>query len=321
MTNRRWLNRKVIGIGEAMVEFAPIGTNVYQRGFAGDTLNTCWHIAKLLKENGRVGYCTRVGTDPFSAEFLQFLGDHGLATDAITRDPSRLMGLYVISLSGAERSFAYWRNSSAARGLADDATALLGAVEGAGLIHISGITLAVMGEQGRRNLLMALDAARSKGSIVSYDPNARRQLWQDMTEMRRALQDALQVTDIALPSFDDEAALWGDPDPHATLERFLSAGVPEVVVKNGSDAVALSIESATSMVPTPEVSVVRDTTGAGDAFNAGYLSGRLVGMDPIDACRFGQAVAGEIIGHIGALAPEQTLERFQSEIRERVTEG
>jgi hypothetical protein len=47
MTKRQWLNRKVVGVGEAMVEFAPVGQNIYRRGFAGDTLNTCWHIAQI----------------------------------------------------------------------------------------------------------------------------------------------------------------------------------------------------------------------------------------------------------------------------------
>jgi hypothetical protein len=55
MTIRTWLNRNVVGIGEAMVEFAPVGENVYRRGFAGDTLNTCWHIAQMVGDHGEVG--------------------------------------------------------------------------------------------------------------------------------------------------------------------------------------------------------------------------------------------------------------------------
>ena len=72
MTKRTWLNRNVVGIGEAMVEFAPMGKNTYRRGFAGDTLNTCWHIAQIVGDHGEVGYFTRVGTDPFSVEFLDW---------------------------------------------------------------------------------------------------------------------------------------------------------------------------------------------------------------------------------------------------------
>src|SRR5579871_6261477 len=62
MTNRTWLSRSVVGIGEAMVEFAPVDGNLYRRGFAGDTLNTCWHIAKIVGDRAQVGYLTRIGT-------------------------------------------------------------------------------------------------------------------------------------------------------------------------------------------------------------------------------------------------------------------
>jgi 2-dehydro-3-deoxygluconokinase len=314
MIARAWLNRDVVGIGEAMVEFAPVGDNLYRRGFAGDTLNTCWHMAKLVGPHGRVGYFTRVGEDAFSSEFLDFLAASGLDGSAVARDSERAIGLYVISLSGAERSFSYWRDSSAARKLADAYEALLEAIAGKGLIHISGITLAVIGAAGRKNLLKALDAARASGSIVSYDPNVRPRLWRDPNEMREALRDALDVCDIALPSFDDEAKVWGDASTEETAKRIGDLGVREVVVKNGKDAVALLADGALTHVPTAQVSDVRDTTGAGDSFNAGYLAARLVGMTPADACRLGQDVAGEIIRHFGALAPESALERFRAKI-------
>jgi 2-dehydro-3-deoxygluconokinase len=55
MTTRTWLNRNVVGIGEAMVEFAPVGENIYRRGFAGDTLNTYWHIAQIVGQLRRGG--------------------------------------------------------------------------------------------------------------------------------------------------------------------------------------------------------------------------------------------------------------------------
>jgi 2-dehydro-3-deoxygluconokinase len=168
MIKRKWLNQSVVGIGEAMVEFAPVGENLYRRGFAGDTLNTCWHLAKITQNHARVGYFTRVGTEAFSLEFLEFLRHSGLTTDSIERDPERSLGLYVVSLAGAERSFTYWRDSSAARRLADDADALQAAVMGVGLIHFSGITLAIVGDRGRRNLRVhvALGAPRLRRHLI-----------------------------------------------------------------------------------------------------------------------------------------------------------
>ena len=158
---------------------------------------------------------------------------------------------------------------SAARRLADDPDELAAAILGAALIHISGITLAIIGEEGRRNLKKALSEARSKGAVVSHDPNVRRRLWRDESEMRPALREILEVTDIALPSFDDEAQLWGDASPGETVRRLAQLGVAEIVVKNGGGDVLVHADSVVSQVATPEVDKICATTGAGDLFNAG----------------------------------------------------
>lgn len=308
-------HKTVVSIGEAMVEFAPVGDSLYRRGFAGDTLNTCWHMAQLLGNRRSVGFLTRVGADPYSLQFLEFVESSGLDASRILRDPTRNIGLYVISLAGAERSFTYWRDTSAARRLADDRGALDEAIADAGLIHLSGITLAIVGETGRLNLLSALHLARSRGAIVSFDPNVRLRLWPDAETLRRATRSMLEVTDIALPSFDDEAQVWGDADPQATAARIGACGVPEIAVKNGAADVVVSIGGEAHSIPTRAASEIRDTTGAGDSFNAGYLAGRVVGMTPLQACGLGQRVAGEVISHFGALAPKETLAAYRETVR------
>jgi 2-dehydro-3-deoxygluconokinase len=304
---RHWRCGSVLGIGEAMVEFAPVGGDTYRRGYAGDTLNTCWHMAQILGRHARVGYYTKVGVDAYSDQLIGFIEGSQMDAHRIARDPERTLGLYVIGLTGAERHFTYWRETSAARRLADDVAQLAEATRDCGLIHVSGITLAIVGDRGRRHLFDVLRQARSAGTVVSFDPNVRLRLWRDAAEMRTATQAMLEVVDIALPSFDDEALLWGDSDPGATLSRLERAGVVEIVVKNGAHDVEYSVAGHRGRSPTPEIATLRDTTGAGDSFNAGYLAGRLVGMDPLESCRLGQRVAGEVIGHHGALAPEGAL--------------
>ncbi|MFO0513948.1 MAG: PfkB family carbohydrate kinase, partial [Rhodobacterales bacterium] len=142
----------VIAVGEAMVELAPVGKGNYRRGFAGDTFNTAWHMAQLLEGRAKVGFVTRVGTDGISNAFVAEVVADGLDASAIGRDPLRNMGLYLIELNGVERSFHYWRDTSAARGLASDADALARAFAGAGLIHLSGITLAILPPDDRETL-------------------------------------------------------------------------------------------------------------------------------------------------------------------------
>lgn len=304
---RQWRGRSVLGIGEAMVEFAPVGGDTYRRGFAGDTLNTCWHMAQILGANARVGYFTKVGVDSFSEQLVAFIEASQMDAGRIVRDAERHLGLYVIGLTGAERHFTYWRESSAARRMADDLACLVDATRDCGLIHVSGITLAVIGEGGRRHLFDALAQARSAGTVVSFDPNVRLRLWRDVSELRAATQSMLEVVDIALPSFDDEALVWGDPDPDATLTRLERAGVGEIVVKNGASDAVYAVAGHRGRSPTPPVATIRDTTGAGDSFNSGYLAARLMGLEPLASCEIGQQVAAEVIGHYGALAPRAAL--------------
>ncbi len=289
----------IVGVGEAMVEFAPVEAGLYARAYAGDTLNTCWYLAKLGQP---ARYLTRVGADKLSDGFVAFLEQSGIDAGAVQRDAERTMGLYLIELDGAERRFLYWREASAARRLADDSAALDAGLAGADLIHVSGITLAIIGGQGRRNLAAALARARAKGAKVSFDPNLRRRLWLDEASARAAQTEIYAVTDIALPSFDDEAALWGDVSPAATAARLAGLGVGEIVVKNGAGAAFVDgVEVAAALV------AARDTTGAGDSFNAGYLAARLAGRAPAEACGFAHRLAGEVVRWPGALAPAEAV--------------
>ena len=297
----------IVGVGEAMVEFAPVEAGRYARGFAGDTLNTAWYLARLGRS---VRYLTRVGADGLSDAFVAFLSQSGIGTAAVARDAERTMGLYMIELDGAERRFLYWRDQSAARRLADDASALDAGLAGAALIHVSGITLAIIGAQGRENLYAALRRAREAGARVSFDPNLRRRLWPDDATARRAQTAMYAATDVALPSFDDEAALWGDATPQATAARLAAQGVAEIVVKNGPGAAIVQAGGAASEIEATRAVTPRDTTGAGDSFNAGYLAARLAGRTPSQACGFAHGLAGEVVRWPGALAPAGAVAPF-----------
>lgn len=298
---------RLIGVGEAMVEMAPVAGGLYAQAFAGDTFNTVWYLARLYGETRPVAYLTRVGEDALSEAFVARLAGSGVATDAVQRDSERTLGLYLITLSGAERSFTYWRGQSAARRLAADPAQLAASLGGAALVHVSGITLAILEGEGRANLLAALAQARTQGAIVSFDPNLRRRLWSGEDEMREAMEAMFRACDIALPSFDDEASLWGDADPAASAARIAALGVREIVVKNGPGEACVAVEGKRTHVPAVAASDARDTTGAGDSFNAGYLAARLSGAKPADACRFAHRLAGEVVRHPGALAPVEAI--------------
>ncbi|WP_171241181.1 sugar kinase [Ruegeria sp. HKCCA5491] len=305
-------SNKAVAIGEAMIEMADLGDGSYKRGFAGDTFNTAWHMAQILGEKASIGFVTKVGTDKVSSAFLKQLDEDGLVTDGIGRVTGRTMGLYMIELDGVERSFQYWREASAARLLAEDRDWLQQVVEGAGLIHLSGITLAILSAQARAVLWDVLAEARSANALVSFDPNIRPRLWSSAEETRETIARFNQITDIAFPSFDDEQGLWGDASPAHTVERLGAAGISEVVVKNGPAPMTALAEGQTTTTETPKVEGIRDTSGAGDAFNAGYLSARLSGQPQAAAIAWGQKLSGEVIRHYGARIPKPAVPRFEN---------
>lgn len=294
-------------IGEAMIEMAPLGGGQYKRGFAGDTFNTAWHMAQVLGDRAEVGFVTRVGTDAISDTFVNGLVADGLTARGISRSPTRTMGLYMIDLDGVERSFQYWRSTSAARNLADDPERLTRDISGADIIHLSGITVAILDPDARGALLDALRLAKGQGARVSFDPNVRPALWRDLEETREVLPDFLSVADILLPSFDDEARVWGDGGARDTLNRLSAFGRAEIVVKDGAGPVHLSAGGGASELDTPGVSGIRDTTGAGDAFNAGYLAARVLGQQPRDAVRSAQHLAAIVLRFPGARADKGSL--------------
>ncbi|MBN2760081.1 MAG: sugar kinase, partial [Rhodobacteraceae bacterium] len=254
-----------------------------------------------------VGFVTRVGQDSLSDAFVAEMAADGVSVQAVSRAPDRNMGLYLIALDGVERSFHYWRSQSAARMLADDPARLARDLAHADLIHLSGITVAILSPSARATMLAALSTARAQGARLSFDPNVRPALWRDMDEVRDALPAFFALADILLPSFDDETTVWGDATPNATLERLAAFGASEVVVKDGAGPVWFWHNSAPHRAETPAAPGIRDTTGAGDAFNAGYLLARALGHPPAMAVGYGQSLAALVLQFSGARATKSSI--------------
>jgi len=295
-----------LSIGEPMVELSQAGDELWRLGFAGDVLNTAWYARARLPQDWEVACFTRLGQDPFSPRMIAFMAGNGLSTRFVSRDPQRSIGLYSIELHEGERSFAYWRGQSAARALADDAQALEKAIGAADVVYFSGITLAILPPEGRARLIAAAASARARGALTAFDPNIRPRLWQDAAVMRRALMDAAGAAAIALPSFDDEAEWFGDADLAACAARWRAAGAGEVALKNGGGPMLVAGAGESESLEVTRAAPV-DSTGAGDAFNGGYLAARIAGRGPAAAARAGHALSVQVIGHHGALVAMDRL--------------
>ncbi|MGN6767528.1 MAG: sugar kinase, partial [Rhizobiaceae bacterium] len=229
----------VASIGECMLELSGSGGDNWRMGFAGDTFNTLWTMRALLPDTAAADYVSAFGDDPFSANQRGFMAEHGIGTARSPVVAGARPGLYAITLSGAERSFTYWRSDAAARQLASDPAALGESLAGRTLAYFSGFTLAILEPDARIVLFDALKKARAAGALVAFDPNYRARLWESEAAARETFSEALALTDIALPTFPDEQALYGDASMEATAKRMEAAGVGEIVVKDGAQPALL----------------------------------------------------------------------------------
>ncbi|UDL90007.1 sugar kinase [Mesorhizobium sp. PAMC28654] len=295
----------VASVGECMLELSGQAGPNWRMGFAGDTFNTLWAL-HALSDDRPATYVSAFGDDPFSHDQIGFFAQNGIGVGASPIIAGARPGLYAITLTGAERSFTYWRGDAAARQLASDPLALAKSLQNQSLVYFSGITLAILDEGARKTLLAAVAIARCAGSRIAFDPNYRPRLWRNREDAQAAILEALAVTDIALPTFPDEQMLFGDTTPEATAER-LGRTVGEIVVKNGEEPALVLSSGVSARVPAVHVAAPADTTGAGDSFNGGYLAARLAGHAPTKAAAHAHRVAAAVVQVRGALAPFEVL--------------
>jgi 2-dehydro-3-deoxygluconokinase len=298
---------RIVAIGEGMIELAGGLGSRARLGHGGDVLNVAIALARL---GFPPAFVTALGRDPWSDELAGLWRDEGLDTSLIARHPDRGPGLYGITLDAAgERSFTYWRDRSAARDLfaLPEADALMARAAQADLLFLSGITLSLFDDAGRDRIGATAAAVRARGGIVAFDANYRPRGWTDAATARAAYaRFAPQVT-LALPTAEDEAAMHDERfTPAAIADRWHRLGATDVVVKLGAMGALVSTPAGATLVPTERIAPV-DTSGAGDAFDAGYLAGRLSGRSPVEAARLGHRVAGSTIAHPGAIPPRNAI--------------
>jgi 2-dehydro-3-deoxygluconokinase len=295
---------RIVAVGEVMVEMTRGGDGRYGLAYGGDTFNTAVYLAR---GGIPVAYATALGDDPFSDSVVALATAEGIAGDLVVRVPGRMPGLYLINTDAAgERRFYYWRETSPARELFElpDWSRVAESLIAARLVYFSGVTLSLYSNVGLGRFLAILEMAREKGAKIAFDGNYRPRGWKgDLARTRTVFMEALKRIDLALPTFDDEAVLWGDASPEATVDRMQAFGIGEIVVKNGANSALVASQGNREHVPVPEVLVPVDTTAAGDSFNAAYLAARLAGEAPPAAVTAAHRLAGQKILHHGAIMP------------------
>ncbi len=301
---------RIACVGEAMLELTVrdiAGSSGNTRlSFAGDTLNTAIYLKRALGDRAEVAYISRVGTDTFSDQLLQFIAGEDISIESIQRCSDKVPGLYAITTDAqGERSFTYWRENSAARELfRTNAGPDCSVLDSFQVVYLSGISLAILPPETRDALLAWLARKRkTAGLIVAFDANYRPRLWHTADEARHYLDRAWKIADIALPSLDDEQQIHGTLSPSAIINRIRNQSTICGVLKCGADGpVCFNHSSEETDLSLGSVKVV-DTSAAGDSFNGAYIAGLVAGKTERQSLIDGHRRAADVITYTGAIIP------------------
>ena len=288
---------EVVTLGECLAAFVATdpGPLAESRGFirhvAGAEANVAVGLARL---GHAVTYLGRIGGDGFGTAIVRALRGEGVDVSHLaTDDAGRTAVMFRERRALGAMDVVYHRAGSAgSRMTTQDVDRAVddGVFDGARWLHLTGITPS-LSQTAREATTRALDSGREAGLSISLDINLRRRLWSD-EEAAPLIRDlASRVDDVRGSA--DELAVVADLDPDTSPERLARAvaaiGPGTVVAKLGREG-ALGLERELSVAePGFVVDQVVDPVGAGDAFCAGFIAGRLDGVDLPTALRMGNA--------------------------------
>jgi 2-dehydro-3-deoxygluconokinase len=298
------LAHEIVTLGEAMVVLYP-GESVsldqattVTLGIGGAESN----LAILLSRLGHgVRFISRVGNDPFGQRIRATLQDEAVDITHVQIDGAAPTGIFFREwLSDGKRRVFYYRSGSAASRLAS--TDLQPEMfSGTRLLHISGITPA-LSRSCAATVECAIELAHAAGALVSFDPNYRPTLWDPVTASR-TLMPLMARVDILLMGHEDSQAILGVADEEEALRKSSELGARIVVLKQGERGATALVGTTRITVPAEIVTAAIDPVGAGDAFNAGFLSGWLRGYTPEQALRLGAHLGAATVSVTGDYIP------------------
>lgn len=261
------MNSSVTAVGELLVDFTPAGTSarghaLYEQNPGGAPANVA---VSVVRQGGRASLLAAVGTD-FFGEFLRGIirrervDDSGLQ---FVEEAATTLAFVSLDEHG-DRSFSFCRKPGADMLLRRELLPLP-LLQATGVLHFGSLSLC--GPVSRDATYYAVEAARSGGALISYDPNWRPVLWPDADAGVARMKEGLARAQILKLSEEELLLLSGSSSPEEGTRRLAQdcPGLRLQVVTLGPRGCFYRCGGQTGRLPAYDVEVV-DTTGAGDAF-------------------------------------------------------
>lgn len=254
---------KLYSIGEALIDFLP-----YNEGFlpvvGGAPANVASCVARL---GGDAYFVGKVGEDMFGEKILQALSKAGVHIDYATKTNKANTALSFVSLKeNGEREFSFYRNPSADMFLekADIANITF---EKEDILHFCSVDLLDM--PVKKATITAIKKIKTAGGLVSFDPNIRKNLWNDHDEYKQTIKAFLPQADIVKISDDECEFIFGYSDTDTIAKRLLNTAKIVIVTLGEKGSMCFTSNQKTYQ-KAYKIKCI-DTTGAGDSFIGSFL--------------------------------------------------
>jgi len=240
-----------------------------------------------------------VGDDPFGEFVVRQLREQGVGTEGVVVNSGVVTGLTVILNRGIDRAILTHLGAMAemtASGVDPDLLAR------ARHIHVTSYFLQ---RSLQKDLPELLRQAKQNGATTSLDTN-----WDPTERWDDGVHDVLRQIDTFLPNAAEAMALTGTQSTEGAAE-ILSRTVPNVVIKRGPEGAYAVCDGEILQEPAPRVAA-RDTTGAGDSFDAGYVFGLLSDLPMAERLRAACLCGARSTEGMGGVAAQLTEPELRS---------
>ena len=265
----------VAALGELLIDFTCLSTDAdgYPTMAAHPGGAPANYLAALTKFGAKTAMIGKVGNDAFGRLLIKTLKGAGIDTRGMLVSDDVFTTLAFVTLDDSgDREFSFARKPGADTQLRYDEIDL-GVIDTSKVLHFG--TLSMTNEPARDATYKAVEYAAGHGKLISFDPNLRKPLWDDLDEAKRQMLWGLGHADVVKISDEETEFLFGIAPEEAAKHIVDSFGVRLVYVTCGAEGCFYRTKTASGFVNALSGIAVKDTTGAGDIFGGSAMYGLL----------------------------------------------
>lgn len=306
MTEKKY---DVTALGELLIDFtengfSSQGNTLLEANPGGAPCNVLAMLGKLGKKTAFIG---KVGNDQFGNVLRTTIESVGIDAEGLVTDEKVHTTLaFVHTYPDGDRAFSFYRNPGADMMLRKEEV-LSDKIRDSKIFHFG--TLSMTHREIREATQYAIQCAKEAGILISFDPNLREPLWDNLEDARKAIEYGMECCDILKIADNELTFMTGETDYDAGAALLLEKyQIPLVCVTLGKDGSRAYYKEKKVVAPPFLQKNTIETTGAGDTFTGCMLNAVLEkGLDNLSEedigqmLRFANAGAALITTKRGAL--------------------